>query len=197
MKIEYSKPLDKLFFTSDPHFFHEAIIHFCKRPFTSVQDQTDQLIKRWNAVVPVDGDVFMLGDFAFTGQIDVISRLIERLNGNIWLVMGNHDYQNKLSRKAFVDMVGGRQSDVYTIKVKDDDFNFNIFCSHYPHLFWQRGAIHLHGHTHSRDDNTSNEVVPYHTLRYDVGVDNNDFFPISYYDLRDMFVERIKNDKLK
>lgn len=38
-----------VFFTSDTHFGHEAIIRHCGRPFASVAEMDEALIARWNA----------------------------------------------------------------------------------------------------------------------------------------------------
>ena len=59
---------DKVWFTSDTHFWHDNIIRFCNRPFESVVEMNEELIRRWNETVPADGVVFHLGDFSFGGQ---------------------------------------------------------------------------------------------------------------------------------
>ena len=62
--IKY-KDGSKIFFTSDSHFFHENIMKFCHRPFKTIEEQDQTLIENWNKVVPQDGLVFHLGDFAW------------------------------------------------------------------------------------------------------------------------------------
>lgn len=59
-----------------------------------------------------------------------------------------------------------------------------LVMSHYPMLSWNgkaRGAIMLHGHIHSRGDRTNarnrDRALP--TYRYDVGLDANDYKPVS------------------
>ena len=42
---------DRVFYTSDTHFYHEAIIGFCHRPFTDKKDMNEKLIENWNSVV--------------------------------------------------------------------------------------------------------------------------------------------------
>lgn len=49
----------------------------------------EALVENWNKVVPEDGIVFHLGDFAFGGS-SVWNEIIPRLNGQIYLIMGNH-----------------------------------------------------------------------------------------------------------
>lgn len=84
---------ENLFFTSDTHFFHEGIIKFCNRPFESVEEMNETLIRNWNETVPEDGTVFHLGDFAFGGWREWMSAY-NRLNGKIYLILGNHDMKN-------------------------------------------------------------------------------------------------------
>lgn len=80
---------NKIFFTSDTHFGHANIIKFCKRPFLNVDDMNEALVENWNKVVPEDGIVFHLGDFAFGGS-NVWNEITPRLNGQIHLILGNH-----------------------------------------------------------------------------------------------------------
>ena len=61
--MNYKFDGDKVFFTSDTHFYHANIINFCKRPFANVETMNEALIENWNAVVGVDDIVFHLGDF--------------------------------------------------------------------------------------------------------------------------------------
>ena len=39
------------YFISDPHFFHENVIHFDKRPFTSVKEMNAKMRDWWNNTV--------------------------------------------------------------------------------------------------------------------------------------------------
>ena len=193
MKLTEKYDLDKVFFISDTHFYHENILKFCHRPFKDINDQTEQLISNWNSVVPEDGIVFQHGDFIHNGQIDVVRRIVERLNGKIWWILGNHCYQSRHDRKVIADIVEGRQADVITWHTRDEH-DTRIFMSHYPHLYWPRGCYHTHGHIHSGPNSTASEVAPLHPLRYDVGVDNNLYTPVSYHKLMEIFnVQKLKS----
>ncbi len=79
------------FFTADTHFGHERIIELCKRPFISVDEQTDGLIDRWNSVVSSCDHVFVVGDFAFKIEPPALRHIFNRLNGSKSLILGNHD----------------------------------------------------------------------------------------------------------
>ena len=53
----------------------------------------EHLIKKWNDTVPANGLVFHLGDFAWGGFQEWKS-IREKLNGDIILIRGNHDFKN-------------------------------------------------------------------------------------------------------
>lgn len=183
---------DKLFFTSDLHAHHSGIIQYCNRPFQSVEEMDETLIINWNNVVPKDGIVFVLGDFAMTSQINYIKSFVEKLNGTIYLIYGNHDYQNRLDRQVIKDIFGNRVMDVAELIIKDSELesgHCNLFISHYPHMYWRKGSFHLHGHVHSGPATDTSEKVPFHPMRYDVGVDNNDFTPVSYEQIKIIFTK--------
>ena len=90
----------KIYFTSDTHFSHEAIIKYCCRPFKTVEKMDEALVKNWNEVVPEDGIVFHLGDVGF-GQPKYINDILRRLNGKIYLVIGNHDWRRVTTQHAW------------------------------------------------------------------------------------------------
>ena len=80
----------KKFYISDLHFGHKNVLGFDNRPFTSVEEMNEELIRRWNSVVS-DGDiVYVLGDMFWMKPNDAMP-IIDRLNGQIFLVKGNHD----------------------------------------------------------------------------------------------------------
>jgi calcineurin-like phosphoesterase family protein len=190
MKIKQPFQKDKLFFTSDNHFYHDNIIKFCNRPFANAKEMNAVMIERWNAIVPPDGIVFNGGDFALTGNIGSVRNIVEQLNGLMYFTYGNHDYQNRFDRDVIKEMFY-QCDDMYHISVENDAVPGglqNILITHYPFLYWRRGSIHLHGHVHGGPGSTASEQVPYHFMRYDIGVDNNNYAPISYLDL----AERMK-----
>lgn len=167
-----------VYFTADCHFHHKNVIKYCDRPFADVDEMNRVLIENWNNVVKENDEVYILGDFTFKG-LDAIEPLVEQLNGTKYLVRGNHDRKLKAGSPY--------ESDEYYVELKS--FNRWFILSHYPFASWNgmhRGSIHLHGHQHNHKgynlDNLEQGI-----RRYDVGVDANNYTPISVVDIKRFF----------
>ena len=134
----------KTFIVSDTHFNHKNIINLCNRPFSSVEEMNESIIKNWNSVVSKDDIVYHLGDFGF-GNKTVISNFVSRLNGRIRLIKGNHDtHSNAFYRDCGFDEVCNKP-------IILDDF---FICSHEPMPFVDKidsaGCFaNLFGHVHN------------------------------------------------
>lgn len=185
----YEKPLrldsseQKIWFVSDTHFSHKAIINFCKRPFNSIEEMNEVLISNWNSVINPQDLVFHLGDFAFASNGEW-KRILGQLNGKIHLIVGNHDDSRYPGRQTF-DLFESVSLQKHLIIDKR-----HVILNHYPFLCYagtyrkpDNCAIQLHGHVHSGPNNTGLDAdrlkmcFPY---QYDVGVDNNNYTPISW-----------------
>lgn len=173
---------ENLFFTSDNHFNHAKVIDFCSRPYNDVNEMNQSMIDNWNKIVPKNGIVFHAGDFMMSSNIFWIKNIVSKLNGHIYLSLGNHDMGNKLYRTTFKD-VFCEIDHMFYVNVNDerlDRHHINFLICHYPLFSWRSNYYHLHGHCHS---SPNEQKIPYHPMRYDIGVDNNDYSPISYNDL--------------
>ena len=169
-----------IYFTSDMHFGHRGIITMQNRPFESVEEMDRVLLQNYNAVVHKDDTVYILGDICHHMKKEPAEELIEKLNGKKYLITGNHDKKYDLS--LFVDI-----RDFMTVS-----FNGQYFAlMHYPMLSWPKknsGSIQLHGHIHARMDyNEKNRAED--VKRYDVGVDANNYFPVSVKKIIEFFEE--------
>lgn len=162
---------NKTFFTSDIHFDHVNIIAYCNRPYNSIEDMNEDIVNRWNARVPKDGTVFVLGDVSFAKDHDKTRFYLSRLNGTKHLIRGNHDYHvpNEAWEIDFVSV-----QDLHEIQVGKSK---KIVMCHYPMESWNgshRGSWHLYGHMHgSKPD-------PVDSLKIDVGVDTNGMNPYTW-----------------
>jgi calcineurin-like phosphoesterase family protein len=199
MNIKHKFNKDKLWFTSDTHFFHENIIKYCNRPFNNADAMNDMLIIYWNDLVKEDDDIIIGGDFIHTGNLTLIKNLLDTLNGVKWLVMGNHDYQNKFDRSIINDWFKGRIFDSMDFKVEDSELEdgfMKFHVNHFPCEYWTRGAVHLHGHIHSGPLSTGNEVLLFKPTRYDMGCDNNLYRPKSYEGIKITITKQLlRNEK--
>lgn len=84
--------MPRVFFIADTHFDDEGIIAYEGRPFDSVDEMNEELVRRWNDVVGDDDLVYHLGDVGLAGrECEPLSRIVSRLSGRIVLVRGNHD----------------------------------------------------------------------------------------------------------
>ena len=92
-KMNFKFNAEHTFFTSDTHFNHANIIKFCNRPFKDVEQMNEVMIANWNSVIGKDDTVFHLGDFCLGGAAEW-TKILDRLNGKIYLIMGNHDLKN-------------------------------------------------------------------------------------------------------
>ncbi|MFK7937213.1 MAG: metallophosphoesterase, partial [Saprospiraceae bacterium] len=82
--------MKNIFFTSDHHFGHKNIIKFSNRPFASVEEMDEHLIRCWNEKVGADDEVYHLGDVGLCSA-KKLNKILARLNGTIYLIKGNHE----------------------------------------------------------------------------------------------------------
>lgn len=125
------------FFTSDTHFNHVAILEYCQRPFASVEEMNEAMIKNWNEVVEPKDTVFHLGDVGL-GQRHLLPSITARLNGFKILIKGNHDTKGLSGFNQVLD----------DAKLLGDDLT--VYMRHVPDFSkFGQDVIHLHGHVHT------------------------------------------------
>lgn len=135
------------YFISDPHFFHENVIHFDKRPFTSVEEMNAKMRDWWNNTVSTKDRVYILGDFIWLPPSDPeYIKFTKSLNGKKVLIKGNHDNVEKFSselKNCFEDIKSRKE-----IKLNKK----RIIMDHYPLMMYRHdtdsNVFHFHGHTH-------------------------------------------------
>lgn len=193
----------RTFFISDTHFYHSNIITWENMPkrfifnsqsFLKKSDEkfnldilrndtikmNETLINNWNSVVDKNDIIYHLGDFAFASANNT-KEILSRLNGNIHLIIGNHDNWKTLNKikDLFVDINTYKEINyLYENKL------YHICMMHYPIQQWNRmryNSIMLCGHSH---DMLKHDVKEGH-IKYDVGVDTelSNFHPISLDDI--------------
>lgn len=167
----------KTFFTSDTHFGHANIIKYCNRPFKSMEQMDDEMIRRWNSKVSKEDRVFHLGDFAFH-KPERIRDIVKNLNGTIFVVPGNHDKPLFKALDKYNDLVTSLKITIvdplYSKTFTTDDQEVKIIMCHYAMKVWDQshfGSFHLYGHSHGTLAENPN------SRSMDVGVDTNNFYP--------------------
>ncbi|MBL8880695.1 MAG: hypothetical protein JNG88_16400 [Phycisphaerales bacterium] len=63
-----------IWFTADTHFGHANIIKHCRRPFASVEEMDETLLRNINARVGRSDTLYHLGDFALRWCCGVTSQ---------------------------------------------------------------------------------------------------------------------------
>lgn len=167
-----------IWFTSDHHFGHKQVITFSKRPFADVEEMNEAMIARWNEKIGPEDHVYHIGDFALMSP-GKLKALRARLNGKIFLISGNHE-SSALDCPACFEWI----RPYHELTVADPDAHKGerfIVLFHYAMKVWNAshyGTWHLYGHSHGDlpDDITS--------LSFDIGVDNHNFYPLSYDDVK-------------
>ena len=183
-----------VYFTSDTHFNHSNIIKFCDRPFKDIEDMNNSIICNWNSKVPIDGLIFILGDFAW-GGFPVWEKLVSQLNGRKILIKGNHDMRQNLQNDERLNRMFEYVCNQLLINIEGR----NIYLNHYPFLCYSGtysqeptyqlfGHVHTHQNSTGKDDERLKNLFPY---QYDVGVDNNNFTPISWTEVDNIIKNRL------
>ena len=187
----------KVYFTSDTHFNHANIIGFCSRPFKNVNEMNEALIANWNRVVGADDIVFHLGDFCLGGSAEW-TNVLNRLNGKIYLIVGNHDMKNL--RQSYYD-----RFEEIVMQKHIEIGKQKIYLNHCPFLCYggaYKDTWQLFGHVHTSKNNTGKDASRLNMLfptQYDVGVDNNNFTPVSFDQVKTIIQKQVeqynKNNK--
>jgi calcineurin-like phosphoesterase family protein len=140
---------------------------------------------------------------------------LNHLFGRKIIILGNHDK----NEKVFKGLTEAVYDGFVNIKIKDEDVKEGyqrITLCHYPMLSWyqsHRGACQFYGHWHNNtlanfkgkmrtdDDEVMDFIKAEHksaeylkNIQYDVGVDGNDFTPVSYNSIKN-FITKLSYKK--
>ena len=185
-----------IWFTSDLHFGHVNILKFCNRPWETTDEMNADLIKNWNSVVKPDDLVFDLGDFAFASN-SKWKDLLSQLNGHHYLILGNHDITRWPGDKTMELFEGVSHQMILKIDGR------TVYLNHYPYLCfggaWRKpenAVYQLFGHTHSGPNcrgTDTDRLVNLFPYQYDVGVDNNNYTPVSWEQVKEIIQKQVED----
>ena len=184
------------FFTADTHFNHKTLLNLGKgRPFNNIIEHDETIINNWNNKVSNKDDVYVLGDMFWGMNEFQIQSYMDKLRGHKHLIIGNHD-------KIGVYVKANRFVEITQYKELEMD-NTGVILTHFPLAEWDGfyyGTYHFYGHTHSTfnlAEFTLQRERPNGNC-WDVGVDNNNFEPVSFEEIKEKIkenIERIKNER--
>lgn len=185
--------MGKIFLSSDSHFGHDREFLWGPRGFRSIEEHDEAIITNWNDVVTNEDDVYVLGDLML-GDNEHGKKCVERLNGRIHLVRGNHDtdvrwYNIYPYLFNVVEQCGWATGLNYR--------KYHFYLSHFPTLTGnlKKGSLHqctlsLFGHTHSKDQFF--EDRPY---MYNVALDANHNTPVLLDDIIEKMKQKVEECK--
>ena len=183
--------MPETFVIADPHHGHQGVCEFTGRngeplrPWDTYEEMDEEMIRRWNDIVPTNGKVYVLGDV-------VINRralpLLDRLNGKKKLILGNHDIFLKDYPNYFYEVAAYR--------VMDD-----LVMSHIPiheESLKQRWKANVHGHLHDGRVMITEEAADY-SVRINprylcVSAEHTNFAPLSMDEVYQRIAEQQKED---
>ena len=125
------------------------------------------------------------------------------MNGNIILIKGNHDFRNGCQSEAQYNELFEFSTQQLLIEIEGR----KIYLNHVPFLCYggtyrdQKGLVYqLFGHVHSGRNGKGKDIERLKYLfptQYDVGVDNNDYTPISWYEAEEKIGKQLLKNKFK
>jgi len=140
-------------YISDLHLFCRSQVdnggvNYDGRPFKSLDEMHEYILRRWNEKVNNGDTVYVLGDVAMRGKNDALIALVAQLKGKKVLIKGNHDDLSDYRYKQLFH-------EILDYKELSDSFEgrtYKVVLSHYPILMWNgqhSGTLLLYGHTHN------------------------------------------------
>lgn len=180
-----------LFFTSDTHFGSERALELSRRPFKSVEEMDETMLKNINDMCKVTEQAYLvhLGDFGN-------HEFVRRINVPVILILGNYEMKEiedgfngdyKSYRRCLMDRFG--YADIAIHAEIESHGNRDLWLAHDPidcindrdnsrrfvNQKSPNGVFYLFGHIHGRQ-----KVKPF---GIDVGVDGNHFRPMPLKDV--------------
>lgn len=82
--------MSRTFLIADTHFDHKNVITYENRPWPTVEEMNEEIIRRWNSIIRPEDRVYHLGDVSMNRNGLLLAA---QLNGRKILIKGNHDTQ--------------------------------------------------------------------------------------------------------
>ena len=134
---------------SDTHFYHTKIREFHRPEYRNINEMNEAIIEKWNKEINPKDKVIHLGDFAFGNDLEAIENIIKRLNGNITLILGNHDTAYKVSElyTKYFKCLGSLTMKEYYFS--HEPLHFQAINPDQLRSTGRQAIINIHGHLHN------------------------------------------------
>lgn len=161
--------MGKIFVTGDMHIGHKNVLKLSNRPFKDIEHHDQSIINNYNKIVGKDDICYILGDISWNQSLSEYKRIFNELNGQKYVILGNHDSRKTLLRCEKEGLIlGVSESKVIRCGTK------LIYLSHLPCRQWAgyfKGYYHFYAHTHGNLEDYKQST--------DVGVDCWEYGPVS------------------
>lgn len=166
------------YFSADWHLDHANVIKYDNRPFKNVEEMNKTIIDNYNNIVKPNDNFYFLGDFCF--NIRNAEAHLEKLNGNLFFIRGNHDKKDMIRLYQKYGTYLGEQK---KIKVQGQE----IVLNHYGMRVWDKshhGTWALYGHSHGSLPDDPN------SLSMDVGCMLFDYKPLEFAQIKEIMSKK-------
>ena len=166
------------YYISDLHIGHKNVLGFDGRPFSSIEENDTEIMRRWNEKVCSDDTVYILGDFCYRNEKPA-EWYLQKLRGHKILIQGNHDGPLLENPKAMHYFEGVEKM------MHVQDGNTHICLCHFPIAEWNgfyHGTWHIYGHIHAHVDATA-EFMRTREHALNAGCMINNYTPASFREL--------------
>ena len=177
-----------IYLTSDLHFGHDREFVWKVRGYDSIQAMNLAQVEKWNKVINIDDDVYVIGDLMLGDPSNI--EFIKQLNGHIHIVLGNHDTANR--EKMYREL--SNVVEVTEVGLKLNYKKHHFVLTHYPMLTGnlekeslKQMSLNLYGHTHQLNNFYNDMPFMYH-----VGVDSHNGCPVLLDDIIEEMYAKVK-----
>ena len=193
-----------IYLTSDTHFFHKKIFgpggfEETRKDFKSVEEMNDTIVQNWNNKITQHDTVIHAGDVSLHARPKVLFDLLKQLNGNIEIVLGNHDSRSKQMKYLLRNNYSYNKSPKFVVHEVGKRIKFNkkiYYITHYPlELGSKRSQIrNFCGHIHNEYTKDPNQL--------NIGVDSPELperpfgEPVLFQEAVELIEEKWNNSKL-
>lgn len=155
-------------------------IRLCNRPFATIEEMDETLIRNWNAKVTNGDTVYILGDLLFRNEKPA-EEYLKQLKGKKHPIIGNHDrdWVKKCNLEDFFESV----NNLHFIS----DGKRQMTLCHYPMMSWPHmtRCYMVFGHIHGNTDADYWPLIRENDLMLNAGADVNGFAPVTFEEMQE------------